>query len=82
MFTDFQQLAPFRTLVPVVMSEVAGLTGQHLIERGACQWRLDHLADYAAARPWLEAAADLVADATLASAAKAVLPLLDAPDGR
>ncbi|MFG1624005.1 AAA family ATPase [Kribbella sp. NPDC049227] len=29
-FTDFQQLPPWRTLVPVVMDEVARFTGQHL----------------------------------------------------
>jgi chloramphenicol 3-O-phosphotransferase len=128
-FTDFQQLPPFRALVPVVMAEVAGLTGQHLIaaqsvlvekywrelrdgldrlslpvfqvllhadaevmtqrikadevERGACQWRLDHLAEYAAARPWMEATADVVVNSTTASVAEvaavvasAVLPLL------
>jgi adenylylsulfate kinase-like enzyme len=30
-FTDFQQLPPWRTLVPVVMDEIARLTGDHLI---------------------------------------------------
>ncbi len=30
-FTDFQQLPPWRTLVPTVMAEVAALTGQDLI---------------------------------------------------
>jgi hypothetical protein len=30
-FTDFQQLRPWRTLVPAVMQEVVDLTGQHLI---------------------------------------------------
>lgn len=115
-FTDFQQLAPWRTLVPVVIGEVADLTGQHLIvvqsvlvesywrelragldrlslpvfhvllhadthvltqriradeiEPRACQWRLDHLAEYAAARPWIETAADLVVDSTHLSAAE------------
>jgi adenylylsulfate kinase-like enzyme len=116
-FTDFQQLPPWRRLVPVVLSEVASLTGQHLIavqtvlvesyweelraglaacsldifhvllhadpavlaqriradqvESRACQWRLEHLADYAAARPWMEAAADLVVDSTALSVADA-----------
>jgi chloramphenicol 3-O-phosphotransferase len=127
-FTDFQQLPPWRTLVPVVIGEVAELTGQHLIvvqsvlvesywrelragldrlslpvfhvllhagtdvltqrikadevERGACQWRLDHLAEYALARSWMEAAADLVVDSTqlpvaevAAAVAGAVRPL-------
>jgi shikimate kinase len=114
-FTDFQQLPPWRRLVPAVLAEVASLTGQHVIavqtvlveaywaqlraglaersldvfhvllhaddavlaerikadeaERGACQWRLDHLAEYATARPWMEAAADLVVDSTTLSAA-------------
>ncbi|WUK74690.1 ATP-binding protein [Kribbella sp. NBC_00359] len=30
-FTDFQQLPPWRMLVPVVMDEIARLTGDHLI---------------------------------------------------
>jgi hypothetical protein len=30
-FTDFQQLRPWRALVPAVMHEVTELTGQHLI---------------------------------------------------
>lgn len=30
-FTDFQQLPPWRTLVPVVMDEISRLTGHHLI---------------------------------------------------
>lgn len=34
------------------------------VEAGAAQWRLDHLAPYAAARPWLTARADLVVDTT------------------
>lgn len=91
-FTDFQQLAPFRTLVPVVMSEVAGLTGQHLIAAQSVlvesYWSelrsgLDRLS-LPVFHVLLHADADLVADATLASAAevaavvaKAVLPLLD-----
>jgi adenylylsulfate kinase-like enzyme len=112
-FTDFQELPPWRRLVPAVLAEVADLTGQHLIavqtvlvepywaqlraglaersldvfhvllhadaavlakriradevEPKACQWRLDHLAEYAAAQPWMEAAADLVVDSTAMS---------------
>lgn len=129
-FTDFQQLPPFRTLVPVVLREVAELTGQHLVaaqsvlvesywrelaagfdrlslpvfhvllhadtevltqriradevEREACQWRLAHLAQYAAARSWMQEAADLVVDSTSRPAAECaavvaseLLPLLD-----
>jgi len=30
-FTDFQELPPWRRLVPAVLAEVAGFTGQHLI---------------------------------------------------
>jgi hypothetical protein len=30
-FTDFQQLPPWRVLVPETMAQVAALTGQHLI---------------------------------------------------
>lgn len=30
-FTDFQQLPPWRTLVPVVMDEIVRFAGQHLI---------------------------------------------------
>lgn len=33
-------------------------------EPGAAQWRLDHLAQYATARAWLTASADLVLDTT------------------
>jgi len=119
---DFQQLPPWRTLVPVVMAEVAALTGQHLIavqavlvesywrellaglrasrldvlhillhadpavleqriradqvERDACQWRLDHLSEFVAARPWMEAAADLVVDST-AMSVRAVAELIE-----
>jgi hypothetical protein len=130
-FNDFQQLPSWRTLVPVVMAEVAALTGQHLIavqtvlvesywrellaglrergldvfhvllhadpavleqriradqvERDACQWRLDHLSEFAAARPWLEASADVIVDSTQLSAAEvaravaaAAAPLMNA----
>ena len=34
------------------------------VERGARQWRLDHLADYAEARAWLVSAADVVVDSS------------------
>jgi hypothetical protein len=109
-FKDFQDLPPWRELVPVFTEKIAGFTGQHLIavqtvlredywrelmqgfERTpldifhvllhvdshvlaerikadkvdfkACQWRLDHISDYEKSRPWMEAAADLVIDAT------------------
>lgn len=130
-FADFQELPPWRTLVPVVMAEVAALTGQALIaaqtvlvesywrellaglrarslnvvhvllhadpavleeriradqvEREACQWRLDHLSEFTAARPWLDAAADVIIDSTQLSAAEvarvvaaAAAPLMNA----
>jgi adenylylsulfate kinase-like enzyme len=109
-FTDFQQLEPWRTLVPVVMAEVSRFTGQGLIapqtvlvegywhelrqgfvehalevfhvlldaepaaleariradevDTQAREWRLEHLAEYAAAREWMADAADLVVDTT------------------
>lgn len=109
-FTDFQQLSPWRALVPTVMDEISRFTGQGLVapqsvlvesywrelhagfraysldvvtvlldadpyvlearirgdevERQASAWRLDHLAEYAAARTWMVAAADLVVDST------------------
>ncbi len=37
----------------------------------AVEWRLDHLAEYRAARPWLQEAADLVVDTTELPAAGA-----------
>jgi hypothetical protein len=116
-FSDFQDLTPWRTLVPIVTNQVAQFTGQHLIaaqsvlneaywaelqkgffrhsldvfrvvlhvepgvlterikadeeEKKACQWRLNHIPDYIAARPWLEKTADLVVDSTALSAGKA-----------
>jgi chloramphenicol 3-O-phosphotransferase len=115
-FSDFQELLPWRTLVPVVTSEIARFTGQHLIatqtvlnegywkelqqgfnqnslevlhvvlhvdsgvlahrinsdelEQKARQWRLDHIRDYAAARAWMVASADLVVDSTSLSVAE------------
>lgn len=109
-FTDFQQLEPWRILVPTVMAEVTRFTGQGLVapqtvlvsaywrelrqrfmdysldvfhvvlhvdpdvleariqadqvERQASGWRLDHMAEYAAARDWMVDAADLVVDTT------------------
>jgi hypothetical protein len=66
-FRDFQDLAPWRELVPVFTEKIALFTGQHLI---AVQWRLDHISDYEKARPWMESAADLVLDATHLPAAE------------
>jgi hypothetical protein len=39
------------------------------VDAKACQWRLDHIADYENSRPWMESAADLVIDATSLPAA-------------
>jgi adenylylsulfate kinase-like enzyme len=36
------------------------------VDLGAREWRLDHVAGFVAARPWLVAAADLVVDTTAA----------------
>jgi hypothetical protein len=109
-FADFQQLEPWRRLVPTVMAETARFTGHGLvapqtvlvpaywhelregftassldvfhvlldaepdvlrarieggqIEPQASQWRLEHMAEYAAARAWMVDAADLVVDTT------------------
>lgn len=116
-FRDFQDLPPWRELVPVFTEKIAAFTGQDLIavqtvlredywreltagfqetplsifhvllhvdsgvlaerikadeaDNGACQWRLDHIADYERSRPWLEQAADLVIDTTRLPAADA-----------
>jgi hypothetical protein len=127
-FSDFQELQPWRTLVPVVTSEIARFTGQHLIatqavlsegfwqelqqgfkqhsleifhvvlhvdaevlarrinadnlERKARQWRLDHIHDYAAGRPWMVASADLVVDSTSLSVtdvARSIRPAIQLP---
>ena len=46
------------------------------LEQTASQWRLDHIRDYAAARPWMVASADLVVDSTslpVADVARSVL---------
>jgi chloramphenicol 3-O-phosphotransferase len=105
---DFQDLAAWRKLVPLVAREVTDLAGADLIavqtvlveqywtelrhglsaqgldvflvvldadesvlrsriaadetERDAEPWRLDHIAAYLGARPWMIAAADLVID--------------------
>ncbi len=110
-FDDFQDLPPWRTLVPVVADEIyrytnptamiavqtvlaenywaelmKGLSERRLpvlhvvldcdeselrrrietdeIESQALEWRLDHIAKFGAARPWLVHSADLVLDTT------------------
>jgi len=121
---DFQDVPPWRSLVPVVLSEIAGLTGQDLIapqtvlnegywselcrdferhslavyhvvlhvdpgpllerinadevERKARAWRIDHVRDYATARAWLAATADLTVDVTALSAAEGATAILEA----
>jgi hypothetical protein len=125
---DFQDLAAWRSLVPLVAAEVASLTAADLIavqsvlsehywtelragmaeagldlfhvlldcdeaalrsriradevERGAEQWRLDHLAAYAAARPWLLRAAHLVIDTSSVEPRQAAARVLAALDDR
>lgn len=110
-FADFQDLPPWRTLVPVVADEIyrytnptamiavqtvlvenywaeltTGLAKRALpvlhvvldcdeaelrhriendeVESQALEWRLDHLAKFEDARPWLAESADLVLDTT------------------
>jgi hypothetical protein len=127
-FEDFQDLPPWRELVPVFTEKIASLTGQHLIavqtvlreeywrelaqsfkripldifhvllhvdsgtlaERikadevdvKACQWRLDHISDYEKSRPWMEAAADLIIDATNLPAADVAERIAAAAEAR
>ena len=122
-FSDFQQLPPWRTLVPKVAAEVADFTGQDLVAvqtvldqgywgelraglTGLGQpvmhvlldasadvlharidadpdgvdirgWRHEHVGRYAAARPWLTAAADQVVDVGALSPEAAATRILD-----
>jgi hypothetical protein len=48
------------------------------VDVNARQWRLDHLDEYRAARPWMTAAADLVIDTTARTADDVATLLLDA----
>jgi AAA domain len=121
---DFQDLAGWRRLVPLVAHEItrethsdliavqtvldeeywcelrSGLVAQgldvfHVVldadeatlrsritadeaERSAEAWRLDHIARYQAARPWLIAAADLVLDTSALAATKVADQVLQA----
>jgi hypothetical protein len=121
---DFQDLLPWRTLVPAVAGEIAVLTGDRLLavqavlveaywhelrsglmahgldvfhvvldatdaalrariaaddlERGAEQWRLDHLAEYAIARRWLTTSANLLIDTTAVAPDGVAAEIVDA----
>jgi hypothetical protein len=120
---DFQDLPPWRTLVPRVAHEMALLTGDNLLamqtvlveqywdelrrgfadhglevfhivldaddvtlrsrimadgDRGAVQWRLDHLDTYTSARAWMTTSADLVIDTTALTAAETASLVVDA----
>lgn len=107
---DFQDLSPWRRLVPAVARELSAFTAAHLVavqtvlvqsywdelrralaadgvevyhvvlhveanalreriasdqvDSAALQWRLDHVADYEAARAWLDENANLTIDTT------------------
>lgn len=52
------------------------------VERGARQWRLDHLPTYAAARPWLVTRADLLLDTTALTPQEAADLVVDAVNQR
>lgn len=54
-FDDFQDLPPWRSLVPKVMAEA---------EAAAKDWRLEHIEHFNTALEWLEPAADLIIDTT------------------
>jgi AAA domain len=52
------------------------------LEQTARQWRLGHIRDYAAARPWMVASADLVVDSTsspVVDVARSVLRAIHSP---
>ena len=116
-FTDFQDLPPWRSLVPQIASGIADFTGDDLlvvqavlvqdyweemqdrfaeqrqnvfhvlldapamvleariradqVERGAEEWRLDHVSSYESAKSWLLSSADLVDTCRLGAAATA-----------
>lgn len=71
---DFQDLPPWRELVPVFTEKIvdSGILAERIAERikadqldtQACQWRLDHISGYERSRPWMESVADLVIDTT------------------
>jgi hypothetical protein len=46
------------------------------VERGAEQWRVDHLASYHSARSWMIARADLVVDTTCLTPAEVASQIL------
>ncbi len=124
-FDDFQDLPPWRALVPAVADEIYrytdpaamiavqtvlvesywaelsdGLARRNLpvlhvvldcdeaelrrriendeIESQALQWRLDHVARYQDARPWLTRSADLVLDTTDLTPATAAVAIVEA----
>lgn len=126
-FDDFQELAPWRTLVPVVANELVNFTGQRLVavqtvlvedywrelrsglddfglsvfhvvldcdrptleariradevESGALDWRLDHIATFADAKPWMTSRADLVVDTGNLTPDQVATTILDAMTG-
>jgi len=125
-FADFQDLPPWRVLLPIVTEQLASFTGQHLITVqtvlredywreladgfsrtsldifhvllhvdpdvlaariradttlpvvSGTHWRLDHITAYEKARPWLEAAADLVVDTSHMPASDAAARIAEA----
>ena len=54
----------FHVLLHVDSDALAERIKADELDPKACQWRLDHIADYERSRPWMESAADLVIDAT------------------
>jgi hypothetical protein len=62
------QLTPFHVLLDAGEEVLRARIGASPEAR---QWRLDHLAPYRAARPWLRQEADLVVDTTALTAAQA-----------
>jgi hypothetical protein len=54
----------FHVLLHVDSDALAERIKADQVDTKACQWRLDHIADYEKSRSWMESAADLVIDAT------------------
>jgi hypothetical protein len=79
---DFQHWPAWRSLVFHVLLDVQEPVLRNRIEASgeAVEWRLEHLAEYQAARPWLLDAADLVVDTTALSAAHAAQSVAGALD--
>lgn len=71
----------FHVLLHADEDTLRGRIAADEVDRDAAPWRLDHLAAFAAARPWMTAAADLVIDTTAVDATEAADQILGALRG-